>query len=219
MTLLILKGADIQATNHNSYTALHRAAHVGHHEVVALLISKGAPLETRTKDFLNTPLHTSCFAKNGSGECVKLLLQAGADKEATSGKNSHRPLHIAAQSGNLGVVNELLAFGVEIDAADSIGLRALHDAIIFGHWRIIEALLAKGANPLLESKRGILPSQLGCNSDANISQEDKEKCLKLLKDAEQVWFEKRRQEKEKRRQERKERGDGRFSTFIARLND
>ena len=193
---------------------------------MALLISKGANLEIRTKKDSQTPLHKSCSAKNGSGESVKLLLQAGADKEATSGALSRRALHIAARSGNLEVVNELLAFEVEIDAADDDGWRALHFASAFGHWRIIEALLAKGANPLLRTKVDSLASRLIWLPDDKISQEDKEKCEKMLDDAEKAWREKQRQEKEKqrpekekRRQERKDRGGGRFSRFIARLND
>ena len=209
VALLISKGANIQSTESAGYTALHWAAREGHHEVVKLLISKGAPLEIRTKKRSYTPLHVSCFAENGSGECAKLLLQAGAHKEAKSGYWSRRPLHTAAHKGKLGAVNELLACGVEIDAADSNGWSALHIAKDKGHWRIIEALLAKGANPLLGYGQ---PSRVGRDTDAKCSQEDEEKCLKLLKDGEKAWI-------EKRRQERKDRGDGRFSRFIARLND
>ena len=216
---LLEHGADIHSTDYAGYTALHWAVRKGHHEVVALLISKGAPLEIRTKLNESTPLHTSCFAENDSGECAKLLLQAGADKEATESDYGCRPLHTAAHEGNLGAVNELLAFGVEIDAVDSSGWRALHLAGCTGHWRIIEALLAKGANPLMVGDDGYLSLQVGWKMNANISQENKEKCLKLLKDAEEVWEDRRRREKEKRRQERKERGLGRFSRFVARLYD
>ena len=210
--LLISKGANIHAADNYGNTALHHAAHKGHHEVVALLISKGARLETRIKENPYTPLHCSCLADNGSGESAKLLLQAGADKEAILDYSLYRPLHIAAQSGNLGVVTELLAFGVEIDAASISDWRALHCAKNEGHWRIIEALLAEGADPMLETNRGSRPSEVSWNTNAKISLEDKEKCLKLLEDGEKAWI-------EKRRQERKDRGDGRFFRFIARLND
>ena len=222
VALLVLKGADIHPTSNDSYTALHLAAKNGHHEVVALLIAKGAPLEIRTIDIPGrppcTPLQISCYAGNGSGESAKLLLEAGASKEAITGTSSRRVLHTAAQLGNLEVVNELLAFGVEIDAADKDNRRALHLAKCWGHWRIIEALLAKGANPLLINKYGVPPSRETWDSDA-ISQEGKAKCLELLDDAEKAWLEKRRREKEKRRQERKEQGEGRFSRFIANLTD
>lgn len=146
---LLDHGADIHSADNAGYIALHCAAQEGHLEMLALLISKGAPLETRTKGSLLTPLYVSCFATNGSGESAKLLLQAGADKEATSDNLSCRPLHIATVQGNLEIVNELLAFGVEIDATSDGDANALHWAKRGGHWRIIEALLSKGANPTL----------------------------------------------------------------------
>ncbi len=183
VALLISKGADIHSTNNYGWTPLHLAAQKGHHEIVALLISKGAPLEARIRNPSYTPLHISCFAGNDSGRSARLLLQAGADKEAISGFDSQRALHIATLCGNLEVVNELLAFGVEIDAADSDGWRALHYAKRRGHWRILEALLANDANPWLLNIYGERPSRTYWNSGANVSPEDKEKCLNLLKDA------------------------------------
>ena len=204
--LLIFQGADINSTDNVGYTALHWAAQEGYHEIVALLISKGAPLETRTVDFPGrppcTPLHLSCYAGNGSGETARLLLQAGAAKEAITGTSSHRILHTAAREGNLEVVNELLAFGVAINAADKDNRCALHLAKRWGHWRIIEALLAKGATPLLINNYGVPPSRETWNPNANISQKDKDKCLELLDDAEKAWLEKRRQGKEKRRRKK-----------------
>ena len=195
VALLISKGADIHSTDKDGYTALHSAAEQDHHEVVALLISKGARLETRTKGYSETPLHSSCFAGNGTGKSTKLLLHAGADKEAISGAPSRRALHIAARNGNLEVLNELLAFGVEIDAAADDDLCALHYARHWGHWRILEALLAKGADPFLLNKSGNRPSKSIWHPSAKISPWDKEKCQKLLKDAEKAWKEKQRREK------------------------
>ncbi len=212
---LLDHGADIHSIGNNDYTALHRAAEKGHHEVVALLISKGARLELRSRKFSYTPLHSSCFAGNGSGKSARLLLEAGADKEAISGYYSRRALHIAALEGSLSVVKELLAFEVKIDAAAEDEYRALHYAKTWGQWRIIEALLAKGANPLLLNKDGDRPSKMIWHPDAKISPEDKEKCLKLLLDAEKAWIEKQRP----RKKELKEQGGGRFSRFIAKLTD
>ena len=209
---LLEDGADIHSVGNNGYTALHLAAQEGHHEVVALLISKGACLETRTIKFSFTALHLSCFAGNGSWESTRLLLEAGADKEAISDFLSRRVLHIASQEGNLEIVNELLAFGVVIDAADGRDWRALHYAKSWGHWRIVEALLAEGANPLLSSNNGTRPSKVGWSPNASISPEDKLMCLNLLEDAEKAW-------KKKVRREKNEQGGGRFSRFIAKLTD
>ena len=189
VALLISKGADIHSTDNAGQTPLHRAARNGHHKVVALLIAKGALLETRTTEKSFTPLHTSCLAGNDSGRSARLLLQAGAAKEAIC-FYSGRALHLAAYNGNLEVVNELLAFGVEIDAAASDDWRALHYAKHFGHWRIVEALLTKGANPLLLNKWRDRPSEVSWHTEANISPGDNRKCVNLLKDAEKAWREK-----------------------------
>ena len=207
VALLISKGADIHSTDNDGYTALHGAAFKDHHEIVALLISKGARLESRTKKYSYTPLHCSCFKENGPGGSAKLLLEAGVDKEAISGISSRRALHLAAVWGSLELVNELLAFEVEIDAATDEDWRALHYAKAWGHWRIIEALLAKGANPLLLTKAGDRPSKVRWHSKATISPEDKEKCVKLLKDAEKAW-------KEREKPRKNELGGGRFSRHL-----
>ena len=211
VALLISKGADISSTDNYGWTALHRAAHMDCHEVVALLISKGASLEALTRNDLFTPLHISCRAKSVSGKSARLLLEAGADKEAASGFKSMRALHLAAQQGNIEVLNELLAFGVELDAGDRNNRRALHLARSWGQWRIIEALLAKGANPLLRNNAGHRPPEIiGWDCDSNISPEDKGKCLQLLYDGEKAWKEK---EKQREKQRLKESGVGRFKRF------
>ena len=178
---------------------------------MALLISEGACLETRTIEF-STPLHLSCLTSNGSGKSASLLLQAGAAKEAISGSYSRRALHLASLKGRLRVVNELLAFGVEIDAADRQDWRALHYAKQWGHWRIVEALLAKGANPLLLNKRGDRPSEVVWYPDAKLYQVDKDECLKLLKDAEKIW-------EEKQRPPKSDAEKGLFARFITELLD
>ena len=48
---------------------------LGHAEIAALLISKGADINA-ADDLHRTPLHTAC--KNGKQDVVKLLLERGA---------------------------------------------------------------------------------------------------------------------------------------------
>ena len=202
VALLISKGADISSTDNRGWTALHYAARMDYHETVALLISKGAPLEARTREWSYTALHLSCMADGVPGKSARLLLEAGADKEAASWFMSTRALHLAAEKGNIEVLNELLAFGVEIDVGDSDKWRALHLAKHRGYWRNIEALLAKGANPLLRDNARRRPSEMSWYSVFDISPEDMEKCLRLLHDAEKAWEEKKRRGREKKQDER-----------------
>lgn len=49
VNLLMSKGANIEAKTRDGLTPLHCAARSGHHEVVDILIEKGAPIGSKTK--------------------------------------------------------------------------------------------------------------------------------------------------------------------------
>ena len=78
-------------------------------------------------------------ALNGHTEVAKLLLEAGADKDAANNLGI-TALHSAAESGHIEVVKLLLAAGADKDKADSEERTALHRTI-----RKIAALLAYDA--------------------------------------------------------------------------
>lgn len=86
--LYIEKGSIIDHPGCHGGTALHWAAWCGRDKVVSRLIEAGAEIDKRCIDFKSTPLF---WAIHGSRErdkkdtrhyveCVKLLIQAGADK-------------------------------------------------------------------------------------------------------------------------------------------
>lgn len=85
--LYIEKGAIIGHPGCHGGTALHWAAWCGRDKVVKRLIQAGAEINKRCIDFKSTPLFWAVHGlKNGGSdmrgclECVKLLVQAGADK-------------------------------------------------------------------------------------------------------------------------------------------
>jgi ankyrin len=49
VTLLVAKGADIQAKTRDGLTPLHCAARSGHDLVVDMLLENGAPMHAKTK--------------------------------------------------------------------------------------------------------------------------------------------------------------------------
>lgn len=49
VTLLVAKGADIQAKTRDGLTPLHCAARSGHDQVVDMLLENGAPIHAKTK--------------------------------------------------------------------------------------------------------------------------------------------------------------------------
>ena len=86
--LYIENGADLNHAGCHGGTALHWAAWCGRDQVVKKLVQQGAEINKICIDFKATPLFWAVHGlKNGgtssssdSLECVRILLQAGADK-------------------------------------------------------------------------------------------------------------------------------------------
>ena len=86
--LYIEHGADIHHAGCHGGTALHWAAWCGRDKVVRRLLQEGAEINKRCIDFKATPLFWAVHGlksgdnpnMHGHQECIKLLLQAGADK-------------------------------------------------------------------------------------------------------------------------------------------
>ena len=104
------------------------------------------PLNPNVRDRTtqDTALHIG--AHRGRAEFVRLLLEAGADKDA---KNAYgaTALHLAAQRSHLEVVRLLLEAGADTDAAKTNdGMTALHFAALHGHLEVVRLLLEAGAD-------------------------------------------------------------------------
>ena len=72
--------------------------------MVALLLDKGANLESKTRDGL-TPLH--CAARSGHENVVDMMVQRGAPISAKT-KNGLAPLHMASQGDHVDASRILL---------------------------------------------------------------------------------------------------------------
>ncbi|KAL8949562.1 MAG: hypothetical protein Q9222_004336 [Ikaeria aurantiellina] len=137
---LLEKRASPNVVNKDGRAALHLAILGNHFAVAELLLRKGAAVETPCRA-MSRPIHYAC--KEGSPELVQLLLGYHADVEVES--SGRRPLHHAAAQGMTPIVNALLTRGVEIDARDAAGDRALGLASKMGHLAVVRMLLDRGS--------------------------------------------------------------------------
>jgi len=83
---------------------------------------------------------------------VAVLVAAGADVNAAfRGRHRETPLHWAASSDDVAVLDALVEAGADIEAPGSTigGGTPLADAVAFGQWRAARRLIDHGARPTL----------------------------------------------------------------------
>ena len=138
------------------WTPLHHASERGDATEAAQLIKDGADLEAGYNGI--TPLHTAAncgniwrqnAAASGHAECVKVLLQAGANKEAKDHRklqHDNTPLHYAAIiEGNVECVQLLVEAGANKEATNQDGKTPLDLARERGYSCVVELLTAPQA--------------------------------------------------------------------------
>jgi len=142
----------------SGWSALHISAWNGHVEVTRLLLESGLC----QVDLPGSGSVTPVFLAVQQQHChvVELLISAGCDvtRRATlrmRGGGGHvasdvSALHVAAQTGHVGVVGRLLAAGALVDATMTAGHLAsvtpLHLAVEAGHSDVIKLLIEAGCN-------------------------------------------------------------------------
>jgi uncharacterized protein len=105
-------------------TALMRAALRGHLEVVKLLITRGARLDHRYKEWCDSPLHEAALC--GHDNVVQELIQRGMSVNDDRGFRHSTPLIKASKGGHLSTMKLLVAAGAAVSQCDENGDQALH---------------------------------------------------------------------------------------------
>ena len=108
-------------------------------------------------------LHQAAW--NNTAEVAKLLINAGADVNATNG-NGETPLHSAAQKSAAETAKVLLAKGAEVNAKANGGKTPLHYAAAFNAVAIVKLLLANGADINAKNSAGYTPLHWAAQNDA-----------------------------------------------------
>jgi hypothetical protein len=89
---------------------------------------------------------------------VTALVEAGADVNARfSGPHTETPLHWAASSDDVAVLDALLDAGADIEAPGAViaGGSPLEDAVAFGQWQAARRLIERGATANLGQAAGL----------------------------------------------------------------
>ncbi|KAE8329387.1 ankyrin repeat-containing domain protein [Aspergillus sergii] len=161
MSLLLQRGADplLELEDSNS-TVLHQISHY-HGRIGPILRSIPDVLDVTDRSGL-TPLLSVCSSADryytGEESTSIELIHAGANINATD-KDGSTPLHLACRSGKYATVTLLLEKGAPCSTTNNAGLSPLYYALSYANgtnerFKMISALLAAGANPLITGPNG-----------------------------------------------------------------
>ena len=130
---------------------MHDAAQYGHTDIIRLLAKYRGDINARNTIGI-TPLKAA--AQNDELECVKVLLELGADVHAVSKDTKEGILHNAK---SIAVARLLLEAGADVNAADKERETPLHHAIINGFTELAVYLIEQGAGKQIKNKYGETP--------------------------------------------------------------
>jgi ankyrin repeat protein len=154
--LLIDRGLDVNVADDYGWTPLDYAIDRGRKEMVDFLQSKGG--RRTTTDYPEQPSKTARFfaaVQFGDADLVKRLLDDTPELARTRGPTGETPLHHAAATGSIPIIDLLLADHADINAQETnkYGGPPLHWAARHDHPDAVQHLLAKGADPKIINPR------------------------------------------------------------------
>ena len=130
-------------------TPLYIAAMRGDIDIVQLLIDRGANVNFSMSNGKNKDVSSVLLTAttNKHPKIVRALINAGAFVNVKSQYGHRTPIHIAAENGDLEIVQALITGKADINLRDDIGSTPLHRAVSKGDLEVIRTLLDAGANP------------------------------------------------------------------------
>ena len=163
-----LKEAELY--DHTGNSVIHKAASLGHAEVLMLLLERTGATPDLVNSSLATPLHLAC--KNAREDATKFLIGCGVDANVQD-EHGQVPLLICCIHGHFELARIIieasgsghLPEALEVDLKDHRGLSPLNCAAIKGDFDMAKLLILngnaavdgaspKGRTPLLYAARG-----------------------------------------------------------------
>lgn len=159
--LLLNFGADIEFKHNGKYTALYRAACLGHKKILITLLHWGANPNTFS-DLVPSAIYIA--AEKGHLSCVKELCEIRLSPKHTNKtcnielpfKSKYTALYVASEKGHTKIVKYLLSRGAKVEGNVGQSL-PLNTATEKGHTKIVKLLLQAGSNPNKVNVNGSTP--------------------------------------------------------------
>jgi ankyrin repeat protein len=141
---LLLKKADVNATQVDGTTALHWAVRSDDVETADLLIKAGANVSAANREGV-MPIQLAAI--NGSAAMLEKLIKAGADPNAPLSKFKDTALMLAARTGKVDAMKVLIDHGAQVNAVETWGgTTPLMWAVSERHLAAVKLLLASNAD-------------------------------------------------------------------------
>jgi cytohesin len=145
-SLLVARGANVNAGARGGFTPLHVAAGLNQRAVAEYLLGAGANPNAQDSG-AGTPLHAATV--QGHAFMVALLLEKGADPNSRRARDAATPLHMFSdigryiEPGHTRIIETLALRGADLNATNKDGRTPLDGA----HQQAISALIVHGAQP------------------------------------------------------------------------
>ncbi|KAJ5027096.1 ankyrin repeat-containing domain protein [Bipolaris maydis] len=145
-------GVDVERQRDDGASPLVIAISKRHADTVQLLLERGIDVDSPVLS--GPPIFHAVKASEDAPRLIQLLLDHGADVQATTGPANMTALHWAAVNGMVHAVDFLIDKGLDVDGRCKRGKTALVLAAENGHTTVVKLLLAKGADLHARSGNG-----------------------------------------------------------------
>ena len=149
---LLNEGAQLDIREAQSRTPLQLACEAGHYDLVEMMLNK-SNLGPTNMTFLS-----AFFAavEYGHVRIAESFFSHGLKLQELK-RDSHKPATLAAKSGCLAMVELMIQDDCDMNAKNENGWNALHFASYYGHYQLIERLIASGVSAKANTLRKETP--------------------------------------------------------------